>query len=84
MPDVVIGHNLGEYAALNAEGVMSTSDVLYLVGRRAMLMRPGIQAMLATKSDAATIRRSIVVFGTESCDIACVNTPSATVVSGQL
>ena len=38
VPDVVIGHNLGEYTALNAGGVLSTSDVLYLVGRRAMLI----------------------------------------------
>ncbi|KAH8779878.1 acyl transferase domain-containing protein, partial [Diaporthe sp. PMI_573] len=88
VPDVVIGHSFGEYTALNAGCVLSTSDVLYLVGRRAMLikeyLRLGMHAILATKSDAPTIRRSIVVFGTESCDIACINTPPATVVSGQL
>lgn len=35
-PNVVIGHSLGEYAALNAAGVLSIADTIFLVGKRAM------------------------------------------------
>lgn len=34
-PSVVIGHSLGEYAALYAAKVLSTADVIFLVGTRA-------------------------------------------------
>nr|pir polyketide synthase A - Aspergillus parasiticus (fragments) [Aspergillus parasiticus] len=34
-PDVTVGHSLGEFAALYAAGVLSASDVVYLVGQRA-------------------------------------------------
>jgi asperthecin polyketide synthase len=37
-PSVVIGHSLGEYAALVAAGVLSVADALFLVGKRAELM----------------------------------------------
>ena len=37
-PVCVIGHSLGEYAALNAAGVLSIADTIYLVGERALLM----------------------------------------------
>ena len=34
-PGVVIGHSLGEYAALYAAGVLSAADTIFLVGTRA-------------------------------------------------
>lgn len=37
-PSIVIGHSLGEYAALNAAGVLSIADTIYLVGKRATLL----------------------------------------------
>ena len=37
-PTAVIGHSLGEYAALAAAGVLSVADALFLVGKRAELM----------------------------------------------
>ena len=37
-PTAVIGHSLGEYAALVAAGVLSVADALFLVGKRAELM----------------------------------------------
>jgi acyl transferase domain-containing protein len=36
-PSVVVGHSLGEYAALNAAGVLSDVDTIFLVGMRAQL-----------------------------------------------
>lgn len=35
-PKLVIGHSLGEYAALYAAGVLSAADTIFLVGTRAM------------------------------------------------
>ncbi|KAI1781137.1 putative polyketide synthase [Hypoxylon cercidicola] len=87
-PDVVIGHSLGEYAALNTAGVLSVSDVLYLVGKRAMLMEkhltPHTYAMLATSSDADSLQGSFAALGLKSCNIACINAPSVTVASGSV
>lgn len=86
-PGAVIGHSLGEYAALCTAGVLSMSDCLCLVGSRASLMlakcSPGTQAMLAMACslDAAEALLSDTAnFG--RCEIACANGPSATVVSG--
>ena len=86
VPDVVIGHSLGEYAALHAAGVLSVSDVLYLVGCRAMLMEerltPNTYGMLATGFDVESLRKTINMLGLALFDVACINAPSITVVSG--
>ncbi|KAI1307858.1 putative polyketide synthase [Xylaria venustula] len=86
VPDIVIGHSLGEYAAMNAAGVLSVSDVLYLVGRRAMLMEkhlvPNEYAMLVVSSDMESLPGVFKTLDLRSCDIACINAPSVTVVSG--
>ncbi|KAF4995260.1 hypothetical protein FGRMN_5225 [Fusarium graminum] len=37
-PQYVIGHSLGEYAALQIAGILSVSDVIYLCGHRARLL----------------------------------------------
>ncbi|KAK4610332.1 Non-reducing polyketide synthase PKS19 [Fulvia fulva] len=37
-PQSVIGHSLGELAALNAAGVLSTADTLFIAGKRAQLL----------------------------------------------
>ncbi|QGA19833.1 hypothetical protein EYB26_007528 [Talaromyces marneffei] len=86
--DLVIGHSLGEYAALNIAGVLSAGDVLYLVGSRANLMEKNLQlneyAMLATGYDPETLKKSFETYGLVSCDIACINAPSVTVASGKM
>ncbi|KAL1888260.1 Type I Iterative PKS [Sporothrix stenoceras] len=86
-PAAVIGHSLGEYAALCTAGVLSLSDCLCLVGHRARLMlancQPGTQSMLAM---ACGVAEAESLLGSSSsfshCEIACANGPSATVVSG--
>lgn len=91
-PDVVIGHSLGEYAALCASGVLSPSDALYLVGRRAQLMEqrltPDTHAMLATMMGVDDLNSRIKNEQTQgaipSCSIACVNSPVSTVASGSM
>ena len=83
-PDVVIGHSLGEYAALNAAGVLSTSDALYLVGERAKLLQAhctaNSHAMIATKSSAQLVKD--IIEGMPDVEIACINAPQETVLSG--
>lgn len=50
---VVIGHSLGEYAAIVTAGVLSVADALFLVGKRAQLMmaacEAGSHAMLSVR-----------------------------------
>lgn len=87
-PDVVIGHSLGEYSALCIAGVLSVSDVLVIVGSRAALMERSLPAntyaMLATSVNESCLQELFKEMKLDSCCVACVNTPSNTVVSGTL
>lgn len=85
-PTMVMGHSLGEYAALHAAGVLSLTDTLYLVGRRAGLLlercQPDSCAMLSVSAPVATVRDHLAQLGESSCGVACINSSSATVISG--
>lgn len=63
-PTVTLGHSLGEYAALNAAGVLSATDTIYLVGKRAQELvtkcTPGTHAMLA-------VAGTFVQYGSSYC-----------------
>ncbi|RJE19625.1 polyketide synthase [Aspergillus sclerotialis] len=84
-PSIVVGHSLGEYAALHIAGVLSAMDTVYLVGKRVQLLEQkcefGTHAMLA-------IRQAPDAVGTlleqHSLEIACINSPSQTVVAGSV
>ena len=86
VPAVVIGHSIGEYAALHAAGVLSLADTLYLVGHRARLLlegcKPNSCAMLSVSASVATVRDRLAQRKNSSCCVACINSPSATVISG--
>lgn len=83
-PSVVIGHSLGEYAALYAAQVITPSEAIYLVGTRARLIEkfctPGTHKMVAVKSALETIQPFLKSSG---CEVACCNQMSGTVLSGQ-
>ena len=83
-PDIVIGHSLGEYAALNAAGVLSVSETIYLVGERAKLLQEkctaSSHAMLATKSATSLLRESFADY--PDVEVACVNGARETVLGG--
>ncbi|KAL8944057.1 MAG: hypothetical protein Q9211_000722 [Gyalolechia sp. 1 TL-2023] len=83
-PDVVLGHSLGEYAALNAAGVISASDVIFLIGERARLLQKkctaGSHAMLAAMSSTKLV--SDLVADLHGLSIACINGQGETVLSG--
>ncbi|KAK3301404.1 polyketide synthase [Chaetomium fimeti] len=84
-PAAVVGHSLGEYAALEVAGVLSASDVIYLVGSRAKLLvekcTAGSHGMIAVQAPVKTV---LELMGTEAggLNIACINSPRETVVSG--
>ncbi|KAL4815331.1 conidial yellow pigment biosynthesis polyketide synthase [Aspergillus spinulosporus] len=83
MPSFVLGHSLGDFAAMNAAGVLSTSDTIYACGRRAQLLtercQPGTHAMLAIKAPLVEVKK---LLNEEVHDMACINSPSETVISG--
>jgi iterative type I PKS product template protein len=83
-PDLVIGYSLGEYAALHAAGVLSTHDVLYLVGHRAQLTEEkctaGTHAMLVVQASLIDVEK--LLHSHQSCEVSCMSAPTTTVVSG--
>jgi acyl transferase domain-containing protein len=86
-PDVVVGHSLGEYAALQVAGVITASEAIFLVGRRAEMLEAkcqvGSHRMLAVRASVEQIERS--VNGKDvSYEIACINGPKETVLSGSV
>ncbi|OAL28412.1 hypothetical protein AYO22_02866 [Fonsecaea multimorphosa] len=85
---MVMGHSLGEYAALHAAGVLSLADTLYLVGKRALMLlercEAGSCAMLALSTSAATVQHHLAQNPASACAVACINSPKATVISGTL
>ncbi|EME79056.1 uncharacterized protein MYCFIDRAFT_34361 [Pseudocercospora fijiensis CIRAD86] len=82
-PDVVIGHSLGEYAAMHVAGVITASDAIFMVGRRAQMLQEKCKirshTMMAVRASVAQISESS---GGKRHTIACVNGPSDTVLSG--
>ena len=84
-PSAVIGHSLGEYAALFAAGVLSASDTLYLTGRRATLLQtkcnPSTHSMLAVNMPLNGVRNALTAIF-EDLETSCINGPSNIVISG--
>ncbi|KAK3898722.1 hypothetical protein C8A05DRAFT_18738 [Staphylotrichum tortipilum] len=82
-PDVVVGHSLGEYAALHVAGVLSASDAVFLVGTRAQMLmdmcRAGTHKMVAVRASVAQIKESA---DRRPYEVACINGPRETVLSG--
>ncbi|MEU2764500.1 amino acid adenylation domain-containing protein [Streptomyces sp. NPDC007094] len=80
-PALLLGHSIGEYAALYAGGALTLEDGLRLTAWRGRLMQtacpPG--GMLAVRADAETARRLARAAGVE---VAAVNGPRAQVISG--
>lgn len=83
-PNAVVGHSLGEYAALHAAGVLSASDAVFLTGHRALLLsrhcERGSHKMVAVRASVARIHG--IVPSELPFEVACMNGPHDTVVSG--
>lgn len=84
-PVYVVGHSLGHYAALKVAGVLTASDTIYLVGMRARLLQEkcsrGSHEMLAIRSSVDQIQKYL---DAKIHDVACINGPQDTVVSGRV
>lgn len=82
-PAVVVGHSLGEYAALHVAGVLSASDTVFLVGSRARLLgetcTPGSHVMMSVRGSVSEIQDSA---SPKPYEVACINGPKDTVLSG--
>ncbi|KAJ5566509.1 hypothetical protein N7535_008147 [Penicillium sp. DV-2018c] len=84
-PHAVIGHSLGEYAAFFAAGILSASDTLWLVGRRASLLQTkctsSTHSMLAVNLPMSGIQK-ILRGQLNDLEASCLNGPSDVVISG--
>ncbi|RYP53057.1 hypothetical protein DL769_010571 [Monosporascus sp. CRB-8-3] len=84
-PGVVLGHSLGEYAALHVAGVLSASDTIYLVGARARLLvekcTAGTHAMLAVQGSVDAVSEALRARAGPA-NVACINGPRESVLSG--
>ncbi|NDJ18581.1 type I polyketide synthase [Myxacorys almedinensis] len=83
VPDVVMGHSVGEYVAACIAGVFSLEDGLKLVAERARLMQalPQDGIMAAVFAGIATVQAAIASHG-DRVAIAAINSPENTVISG--
>ncbi|EGE06072.1 malonyl CoA-acyl carrier protein transacylaset [Trichophyton equinum CBS 127.97] len=83
-PSFVIGHSLGEYAALVAAQVLSAGDAIHLVAARAALLcnacQMGTHMMLAVRCAEVDLNPYLI---DGQHEIACINGPNDTVVGGR-
>jgi len=84
-PVAVVGHSLGEYAALHVAGVLSANDMVRLVGRRAEQLvskcTEYTHGMLAVRGGVDDIAAAL---GDKMTEIACKNGPAETVLCGPM
>ncbi|KAK1522186.1 beta-ketoacyl synthase [Colletotrichum costaricense] len=87
-PNAVVGHSLGEYAALYAAGALSQADVLYLVGKRSQLMEEhlaqGTHAMLVVMAEEATVLAAIPGVVGRDLEVSCRNRKHNIVLGGTI
>ncbi len=79
-----MGHSLGEYAALYVADVLSLTDVLLLVGRRSQLVLDRCEQYACSMLSVVSSWDNVTEYlrSEPSCEIACINSPKATVISG--
>jgi asperthecin polyketide synthase len=82
-PSAVIGHSLGEYAALVTAGVLSAADAILLVGKRAQFVisgsEEGSHSMLAVRAGVQKIK-SVAIKA--KYEVSCMNGTNDTVLGG--
>ncbi|KAG7122861.1 Orsellinic acid synthase armB like protein [Verticillium longisporum] len=88
-PDLVLGHSIGEYAALVTAEALGLNDALLFVARRAELMvnhcEAGESGMLACRMsppDASRFLQKRFTASTDELVVACHNSPEDCVIAG--
>ncbi len=84
VPDVLIGHSLGEIVAACAAGIFSLADGLKLICRRGQLMQslPAGGIMISIQADAEEVAR-VIGKDKDAVSIGVINGPTQTVISGE-
>lgn len=84
VPEVVMGHSVGEYVAACVAGVFSLEDGLALIAERGRLMGALAEngAMVSVMADEATVQAVIEPYR-QQVSIAAVNGPQSVVISGR-
>ena len=84
VPDAVLGHSLGEYAAAVVSGVMTLEDGIRLVAVRSRLLEslPETGAMVAVFATLQQVEKGIAGLSNE-ISVAAINGPQNIVISGK-
>ena len=88
--DALLGHSIGEFAALAISGVLSLRDALTLVAHRARLIEEqwgsetgSMISVIASPDALATLTSRIgTCFGERPLEVACYNAPTSVVLAG--
>ncbi|RWA10461.1 hypothetical protein EKO27_g4652 [Xylaria grammica] len=87
--DLILGHSIGEYAALAVAGVLAVADTLWLVAKRARCFEASFQngeygmlSLSVTSDEILVLLRDHGLCNT--CNIACFNGNTSHVVGGPM
>jgi acyl transferase domain-containing protein/surfactin synthase thioesterase subunit len=85
IPDMVLGHSVGEFAAAHCAGVYSLETALFLITERARLMQslPVGGAMASILAEESTVASVLKKRKSGKLAVAAVNAPGNVVVSGE-
>ena len=86
VPDMVLGHSLGEVAAAEASGALSLDDAVHIVFHRSAQQEAahGLGAMAVANISSAGAEALFLEAGLDGLEIAAVNSPGAVSVSGPI